>query len=325
MSRKAFVTGATGFLGLNLVKELTEGGWDVTALHRESSDCTYLNRFPVQKVEGDITDSSRLLRVMPEGLDAVFHTAANTSVWSMHREEQTRTNVDGTRSVVAAAREKGAGRLVHTSSVSVFGFPEGPVDESTPVTGESSWINYFRSKAAAEREVEDGGVEWVVLNPAHIMGPYDTGNWARMIFMVNSEKLPGVPPGEGSFCHSREVARAHVAAATLDVASERFVLGGDNASFLEVVRMLGELLGKRTPARATPALVLKAVGRLSLWASHLTGKEPRFTPESVAMVTHRLHCRSDKAKQVLGYATPPVKEVVGDACEWLRAEGLLGA
>jgi nucleoside-diphosphate-sugar epimerase len=324
MSKRAFVTGATGFLGLNLVHDLCQGGWEVTALHRKSSDCTYLDRFPVSKVEGEITDGPRLLQVLPQGVDAVFHVAANTSVWSLHAEEQTRTNVDGTRAVVAAARERGAKRLVYTSTLSVFGFTEETIDEDTPVVGESSWINYFKTKAMAEKDVIQGGVDWVILNPSHVMGPFDTRNWARLILMVSQDRLPGVPPGQGSFSHSQEVARAHVAAATRDVVGERFVLGGETASFLEVVRILGEILGKKPPTRATPALVLKILGRVSLWVSRFTGKEPRFTPEGVAMVSHRVTCRSDKAEKELGYRVLPVREVVGDACAWLKAEGLLG-
>src|SRR3954451_23508421 len=116
MDRTAFVTGATGFLGLNLVEQLTGLGWTAVALHRPTSDLTYLKRFPVRLVEGAVEDAASLERAVPEGVDAVFHAAADVTFWSRHRERQTRTNVDGTRNVVAAALRRGARKVVHTST-----------------------------------------------------------------------------------------------------------------------------------------------------------------------------------------------------------------
>ena len=101
-TRTALVTGATGFLGLNLVRELTDAGWDVIALHRRGSDLKYLRRFPVRLAEATLEDPASLERAMPEGLDAAFHAAADLSSWHGHRDRQTRANVDGTRHMVEA-------------------------------------------------------------------------------------------------------------------------------------------------------------------------------------------------------------------------------
>ena len=111
----AFVTGATGFIGLNLIEQLTAAGWNVVALHRQSSDLTYLQRFDVRRVVGDIADIAAVERAMPEEVDAVFHTAADLSSWSRNNERQTRTNILGTHNVVATALKRGAKRFVHTS------------------------------------------------------------------------------------------------------------------------------------------------------------------------------------------------------------------
>ena len=123
----AFVTGATGFIGMNLVEVLTAAGWEVTALHRRSADIGRLHRFPVALAEGDVTEPESLGRAIPDGVDAVFHVAASTSVWRRRDAEQERTNVTGTRYVVAAALERGARRLVHTSSVAAYGSHEGRI------------------------------------------------------------------------------------------------------------------------------------------------------------------------------------------------------
>ena len=133
MTRTAFVTGATGFLGLNLVQQLTEQGWTVTVLHRPSSNLTYLNRFPVTLAVGEIEDAASLHQAMPDGLDAVFHVAGDVSFWSGHKARQTRTNVDGTRNVLAVARAKGVRRFLHTSSIAVYGIQPGEFDESAPL------------------------------------------------------------------------------------------------------------------------------------------------------------------------------------------------
>ncbi|MDQ2801048.1 MAG: NAD-dependent epimerase/dehydratase family protein, partial [Armatimonadota bacterium] len=147
MAKTAFVTGSTGFLGLNLIQQLTEQGWQVTALHRPSSNLTYLKRFSVTLTSGEIEDAASLEQAMPEGLDAVFHVAGDVSFWSGHRARQSKANVEGTRNMVATARRKGAKRFIHTSSIAVYGVQPGPFDETAPQLGKSSWIGYLSSKA----------------------------------------------------------------------------------------------------------------------------------------------------------------------------------
>ncbi|MGH9675774.1 MAG: NAD-dependent epimerase/dehydratase family protein, partial [Candidatus Acidiferrum sp.] len=213
--RTAFVTGANGFLGVNLVEQLMAGKWRVIALHRRQSDLTYLKRFPVVLVEGSIEDRESLEQALPEGIDVLFHVAADVSFWSRNNDRQTRTNVDGTRHVVAAALKKGVKKLVCTSTTSVYGFQTAPFDESAAHLGRGSWFNYMHTKALAEEEVRLGierGLDATFLNPANIVGPYDRNNWSRLIRLAADNKLPSIPPGGGTFCHVKEVARAHISA-----------------------------------------------------------------------------------------------------------------
>src|SRR5208282_2668921 len=133
--RRAFVTGATGFLGLNIIAELTNQGWDVIALHRSNSDLTYLRHFPVHLVVGAVEDVASLERAMPESVDAVFHLAADVSLWARNNARQTLTNVEGTRCVVEVALKRGVKRFVHTSSSTIYGFAVAPFDESAPHQG----------------------------------------------------------------------------------------------------------------------------------------------------------------------------------------------
>src|SRR4051812_49273552 len=152
----ALVTGATGFLGLNLVRELTAGGWRVIALHRPNADLKYLRRFPVEPAVATLEDAASLDRAMPEGLDAVFHAAADLSSWHGHRDRQTRANVDGTRHLVDVAVRRGVRKFIHTSTTSVYGLPRLPFDETAPHLGRGSGFHYQHTKALAEVEVRAG-------------------------------------------------------------------------------------------------------------------------------------------------------------------------
>jgi len=233
MTQTAFVTGGTGFLGLNIVRLLTEQGWAVTALHRHSSDLTHLKRFPVTLVLGIIEDPASMLAAMPEGLDAVFHVAGDVSFWSGHRARQVRTNVDGTSNVAQAALTRGAKRFVHTSSIAVYGMQTEEFDETAPHLGLSSKIGYLRTKAQAEEEIQEAvknGLDAVILNPANIVGPYDAANWGRLFRLVAEGKLPGIPPGAAPFCSAAEVAQALLTAWERGRTGENYLLAGTQAT-----------------------------------------------------------------------------------------------
>lgn len=135
MARTAFVTGANGFVGSNLVEALLEAGWRVVAMARPDVDMRRLTAMSVECVVGDVTDYTSLRGAMPDAADAVFHVAGNTSLWARHRAEQLRVNVKGTRNVVKAALESGAKRLIHTSSLVAYGLHSGTVTEDTPPRG----------------------------------------------------------------------------------------------------------------------------------------------------------------------------------------------
>ncbi len=324
--RTAFVTGATGFLGLNLVEQLVGSGWQVFALHRPSSDLTMLKRFPVRLVVGTVEDPVSLEQAMPEGVDAIFHLAADVSFWSRHRQRQTRTNVDGTRNVVTTARKRGARRLICTSSTSVYGFPAAPYDETAPHLGRGSWFHYMHTKALAEEEVRKGiaeGLEAVFLNPANIIGPYDQHNWAKLIRLAVERRLPRVPPGRASFCHAVEVARSHIAAVDRGRSGENYILGGADASYLDVVRIIGELVGQPVNTRVASPVLMRLGGRVLGWVSWFTGREPLVTPESAAFLSADLVCRSDKAVRELGYRPLPLRTMLADCYAWMVAEGIL--
>jgi len=328
MSKTAFVTGANGFIGLNLVAQLTAGDWDVTALHRPSSDLTYLRRFPVRAVVGSIDDLAGLESATPRDVDAVFHCAADVSFWRRNAARQTRTNVEGTRNVVEAALRRGAKKFVHTSSSIVYGLGNPGCDETAPYPGRGSQFNYMRTKTLAEDEVRNGiarGLDAVLLNPTNVIGRYDRKNWSQLFRLTVEGKLSRVPPGRSTFCHGTEVARAHLAAVACGRSGENYLLGGPDATYLEIVKMIGDLTGHPVDPVPLPAGVMRVAAKAFDWTSMLTGKEPRMTPDAAALLSADTTCRSDKAMRELGYRSPPLHEILEDCYRWLVEEGLVDA
>lgn len=322
----AFVTGGTGFIGRNLLDRLVERGWSITALRRRGTSVADLEDLPISFVEGDVLDLPSLMSGIPEGVDVVFHVAGDTSLWFRGNALQTRVNVEGTANVVRAAMERTDGRLVYTSTWNVYGLWNEVLSEEGPQEGRTSWINYDRSKALAEDEVRRGvdqGLQGVIVNPAHVIGPYDRKNWARMVVMTWNGTLPGIPPGSGVFCDAAAVADAHLAAAEKGALGENYLLGGADASFMEVFQTIGELLDRPVPSRPIPAWLFRLIGGAFDLKSVFTRREPEVTREAARMVTLRPRIASDKAMRALGYRSPPLRTMLTSCIDWLDKEGVL--
>jgi nucleoside-diphosphate-sugar epimerase len=263
---------------------------------------------------------------MPEHVDAVFHVAGDVSYWSRHNARQARCNVEGTRNLVAVALARGARRFVHTSTSGVYGLQPETFDETVPHLGRTSWINYMVTKAQAEEEVRLGieqGLDAVLLNPANIIGRYDTSGWCKLFKLAFEGKLLRLPPGRSSFCHSREVARAHIVAVQSGRTGDNYLLGGVDASYADVVACFARLIQRDLQIRVGRRVVLKCVARVCDWLSRLTGREPLLTPESAAYVTADVVCRCDKAIRELNYVAASLKTMVEDWYCWANKEGLL--
>jgi nucleoside-diphosphate-sugar epimerase len=323
---RAFVTGGTGFLGRNLVEQLVTEGWQVTTLHRTTSDLSEIRRLLVDLVAGDLTDPASLTRVLPPAVDAVFHVAADTSVWARNDHRQTRVNVAGTRHIVEAALARCARRFVHTSTWNVYGLEQGAISEGSPQLGATSWINYNRSKCLAEEEVRRGiarGLDAVIINPAHVLGRYDRRGWARLIIAAHARSLPGVPSGAGTFCHAEAVARAHIAAFARGRTGQNYLMSGVDASFLELFEVINQVTGARVPLRTLPPILFRLAARIDTAVAALSGRGPEATPEGVAIAMARARVASDLAERELGYRPSALATMVEDSWTWLRQAGLV--
>ena len=317
------LTGGAGFLGQHLARELVASGARVRGLSRRGASDVQLRALGVEPVRGDLNDGDALARAL-DGADAVFHAAADTNTWAPNNAAQTRTNVDGARLLLERARAAGVSAFVHTSSVSAYShLVHGTLREDVPERGSESWINYERTKFAAEQLVRGSGLPWLIFQPSHILGPGDTQNWSRLIRLVDTGKLPGIPPGSGAFADVREIAKAQVRGWREGLRGEAFLLGGQHASFLELLTIVGRQLDKTVPRRAMPASLLRTYARLVYWGSLLTRRKPEITPEAAVFTCKDLRVDSSKAIRLLGYRDTGIEALLADTIAWLRAEGLV--
>lgn len=324
----AFVTGATGFVGLNLIEALGRDGWDVVALHRSSSDVSELLHRGVERREGDITDLDAVRSAMPEHADVVFHVAGDTSLWRRHRAGQTLVNVRGTRNLVKAALERRAVRFVHTSSAVAFGLHSGRINEQTPVSAATSPIDYVRTKALAEREIRRGiarGLQAVIINPANILGRYDYNNWSKLFQLIQQRRLPGMPDGGGSFCHAEAVASAHIAAARDGRVGNNYLLGGQDAAYLTLVKRVARGLGRTVAPRPLPVPVLAAYARLEETVAPVFRRAPDLTRETVTLLASNIYCDTTRARQELGFECVSMERMLRETMDWMVEAGLLAS
>jgi nucleoside-diphosphate-sugar epimerase len=318
-----FLTGASGFLGGHLLGELCAAGHEVQALSRRQESDVAIKTLGGVPVSASLADANSLKKAL-QGCEAVFHSAADTSMWKPHAATQTATNIQGTQNLLAAAEAIGIKAFVHTSSVAAYShLVHGVLDESVEQRGGESWINYERTKYLSEQAVRQSNVPWIVFNPSHILGPGDRHNWARLIMMVDKEKLPGIPPGLGSFADVREIAKAQVRAWERKRFGQDYLVGGEHASFVDFVHRIGSALNRRTPKGATPAWALMAFSRLTDAWSRITGVEPDVTPEGAMLTSHVLRVNSAKAKRELDYVASPFDVLLADTLAWMRLEGMI--
>ena len=322
----AFVTGATGFLGRHIIDVLLDADWHVTAMVRDMPAAAKILSSDVTLVSGDLSQPETVRDCMPADLDCVFHAAADTSTWKRDAERQAQVNIEGTGTLLQVILDKEVKRMVHVSSIAVFGDHPGIISEETPRNGAESWISYSQTKAYAERKVKEAverGLDATIVNPTHIVGRYDAHNWARLIIMLAAGKLPGTPPGSGNFANGRAVAEAVLAAYHKGKAGENYILGGPKASFYEFLEIAATKLNLPVPKKPTPAIILKAAAQLMALLGVFSRKKPMMTPEEAHFSCEKLDANCDKAVRELGYKMVPLEQSIDECITYCREQGVL--
>jgi dihydroflavonol-4-reductase len=342
-SKTAFVTGAAGFLGTNLVEVLLESGWHVTALVRSNTNVTLLNRIAAERkaesklsvVFGDVTDYASLQRTVPVNVAVVFHVAAIVALWNGRAQQTYDVNVLGTRNVVDVCLEKNVQKLVHTSSNSVYsgaGLQDNrDVTETTPRFGLGNWLAYSWTKAQAEAEVLagiDDGLFAVIVTPGGILGKYDINGFARAGRLLKRGEVPAVPDSVQPMGSATAIAKAHVAAAERGRLGRSYNLCGKTVPFNLLLKWAGEALGVNGDKYVLPSPLLYPVGLFNEVVAFFTGNEPDLTFDMLYYFAHeRNGCNSDRAVRELGYdvvdTDVKARALVHQSMQWLVDNQLL--
>jgi len=326
---KVLITGANGFVGLNVVKALVAAGHQVTAYVRPSSNVAFLAPFGVNLVRGELHDQ-RALRAAMEGHQGVIHTAGNTSSNNRDWPLLEATNVEGTRHVTDAAVATGVARLVFTSTTSTI----GAYDDLDAEANEQTWLKGFRaqnpyakSKLQAEELVQracDRGLSAVILNPAEVLGAYDYSmQWGRMVLAVNYNQLPFMPPGGASFCGAGAVGQAHVNALTKGRTGERYIIAGANTRYTDFIDTIAAVLQRKVdiPQVNYQRFYLKTLLQEKLpW---LVRGEPILDAYRLRVFSGVYYFSSAKAERELGYQPVSLSQMVSDCASWYQANGFI--
>ena len=323
---KAFVTGATGFLGTHVARVLAEQGAGLRLLVRPTSNLKNLEGLHAETATGDLRDAASLEKAM-SGCEVVFHVAADYRLWVKDPAEMYRSNVEGTRAILEAARKNGVRCVVYTSSVATIGFTGNGhlADEESPVALADMIGHYKRSKFMAEQvalEAGRAGMRVVTVNPTTPVGEQDikptpTG---RIVVDFLKGKFPAYVETGLNLVDVRECALGHVEALEKGKSGERYILGGENLTLKQILDKLGAISGLPSPKVKLPYFVAYAAGLVDQTVSgRLLHREPRATVETVRMGKKKMWASSGKAERELGWKILPADNALRRAVEWFRA------
>lgn len=328
-----FVTGASGFIGANLVHELSARGHTVRALLRSGTDVRGLAGAKFEKVEGDLSQPAQLTAAM-RGCHWCFHVAASYHLWLRDYRPMYAANVDGTRNVLSAAGAAGCTRIVYTSTVGCIGLPKVangrllPSDETSPVSEAQMSNHYKRSKWRAEQvalQLAREGLPVLIVNPSAPVGPRDvkptpTG---QVIVDFLNRSMPAYLDTGLNWVHVRDVAVGHILAAEKGRLGERYILGNSegNWTLKEAFGELEQITGIRGPRARVPYFVALTAAYFAETLSQVTGKPPKAPLAGVRMAKYKMFFNPAKAIRELGLPQTPPRQALTDAVDWFRSNG----
>ena len=326
---KTLITGATGFVGSAVLRELLKKEHQIKALVRRSSVLDNLKNLDVEIVYGDLKDKDSLKRCLKD-CKHLFHVAADYRLWVPKAKEIYENNVNGTENLMVEALNLGIEKIVYTSSVAVLGKSiEGDIaDEKTPVNIDQMIGHYKKSKYLAEEKVKElyktKKLPVVIVNPAAPVGPRDikptpTG---KMILDAATGKIPAYLDTGLNIVHVDDVAKGHIQAFNKGKLGERYILGGENLTFKEILEMISNLCGHNPPKIQLPKKPLYPIGYLfEIFARLFNLKNPMLTVDMIRMAEKKMFFSSEKAKKELNYKYKSAKIALKDAIQWFIDKG----
>jgi dihydroflavonol-4-reductase len=328
---KTLVTGATGFLGSHVARALAGRGENVRVLVRPSSDVRALEGLNAERFTGDLRDRASLERAL-EGVQRVFHVAADYRLWARDPREIRESNLTGTQNLLDAARRAGVEKFVYTSTVATIAVPrEGrlPTEETQSSLGEMIG-HYKRSKYEAEQcalRAAESGQPVVIVNPTTPVGP---GDWkptptGKIIVDFLNGRMPGYVDTGLNFVPVEDCAQGHLLAAERGRVGERYILGGRNLTLKQMLDMLAMASGRPAPRWKFPYVLAYAAGCVDAGVSRLLGREPQIPLEGVRMARHKMFVDASKAGREIGFAPGPIEAALERAAAWYESNGYVAA
>jgi dihydroflavonol-4-reductase len=328
---KTLVTGATGFLGSHVARALVERGEEIRVLVRASSDLRALEGLNAERVQGDLRDRVSLDRAM-QGVQRVFHVAADYRLWARDPREIHESNVIGTQNLIDAARSADVAKFVYTSTVATIAVPrEGELPNEKTESSVGEMIGeYKRSKFEAEQcalRAASDGLPVVIVNPTTPVGP---GDWkptptGKIIVDFLNGRMPGYVDTGLNFVPVEDCAQGHLLAAEHGRNGERYILGGRNLTLKQMLDILSFTSGRRSPRWKIPYAVAYAAGWVDMGVSRLLNREPQIPLEGVRMARHKMFVDASKAERELGFAPGPIEAALDRAVAWYEANGYVAA
>ncbi|KMP11517.1 NAD-dependent dehydratase [Candidatus Nitromaritima sp. SCGC AAA799-C22] len=322
---KTLVTGSTGFLGSAITRELLNDGREVKVLVRKGTDTSNIDGLDMEITHGDLRDPSSLKSALT-GCNVLYHAAAYYSLWDRDKRLIYDINVEGTRNILRASRERRLDRVVYTSTVGCIGLhPDGtPADESTPFDPATLSNDYKRSKYQAEQvalEFAREGFPVVIVNPSTPIGPRDikptpTG---KIVLDFLNRDMPAYLDTGLNLIDVADCARGHILAEQRGIPGGRYILGNKNMSLFEILLTLENITGLKAPRVKMPYWVALAAGWVcETLSNHVTGKPPAVPLAGVRMAKYFMYFDASKAVRELGLPQNPVEKALGQAVNWFQ-------
>jgi dihydroflavonol-4-reductase len=324
------VTGASGFLGSHVARQLVARGEDVRVLLRPSSHNRAIGDLSLEYVTGDLRDPASLERAV-KGVQRVFHVAADYRLWARRKKDIYESNVGGTKNLLEAAKRAGIEKFVYTSTVATIAVDRPqPPNESTNAKLDEMVGHYKRSKWMAEREVMNAareGFPAVIAMPTTPVGPWDwkpTPTGKIIVDFLNGN-MPGYVETGLNFVGVEECAAGHLLVAEKGKVGERYLLGGENLTLKQVLDKLAQITGLAAPSLKIPHGLALSVAYASTIFSRLVGKEPGIPVEGVKIARHNMFVDCSRARRELGFQAGPVAAALERAVRWYEANGYVSA
>ena len=329
MPTTILLTGANGFLGSHIARELLRRRYNVRALVRPGSNRNILPELPIEIVEGDLLNPADVLRAAT-GCKAVIHAAALAQVNPARDPQVWAVNKTGTENVLAAVKQTAMARMVYVGTANVFGFgtKEQPGTELSPYSGQGYGIDYMDSKVAAtelvRRAAHRDEVAAILVHPTFMLGSLDSKPTSgAMLLAVAKKQLPGYPAGGKNYVHVRDAAVATVNALTMGRLGESYILGNENLTYRDAFALMANVAGVTPPRFPLPPAVARLYAQASEWLATIRGRTPSITVPMALIANDGHYFSSEKAVRELNLPQTPIREAIQEAYDWFSANGYL--